>query len=172
MSLHVFGVRHQGPGCARSLVAALHRLAPDKVLVEGPPDAQEVLPLVIHPQLCPPVALLVYAIEAPRHAAFYPFTDYSPEWQALRYAYQRGIPARFIGLPQAVSLAAALERETSAGRDDVEPINIAADPDPLAPPSAPALAADSEPPAERPTLVDDPIAILAEAAGYTDHELW
>ncbi|MFN8511945.1 MAG: DUF5682 family protein [Chloroflexia bacterium] len=31
-----------------------------------------------------------------RRAAFYPFAAYSPEWQALRYAVARGVPARFI----------------------------------------------------------------------------
>src|SRR5205814_5812220 len=78
---------------------------PDVVLVEGPPDAQEVLPLLTHAAMRPPVALLVYAPDQPHRAAFYPFTTYSPEWQALRYALARGIPARFIDLPQAVRFA-------------------------------------------------------------------
>ena len=69
----VFGIGHHGPGCARSLLAALDALAPDIVLVEGPPDAQEVLPLLTHEAMRPPVALLVYAPDTPRHAAFYPF---------------------------------------------------------------------------------------------------
>ena len=30
----VFGVRHHGPGCARSLVTALEALNPDAVLIE------------------------------------------------------------------------------------------------------------------------------------------
>ena len=42
----IFGVRHHGPGCARSLQAALEQLKPDIVLVEGPPDAQDALPLL------------------------------------------------------------------------------------------------------------------------------
>jgi hypothetical protein len=37
--LHVFGIRHHGPGSARSLVRALDALQPDCVLVEGPPEA-------------------------------------------------------------------------------------------------------------------------------------
>ena len=39
--LHIFGVRHHGPGSARSLRAALDAARPDIVLVEGPPDAAE-----------------------------------------------------------------------------------------------------------------------------------
>ena len=42
MSRHVFGVRHHGPGSARSLRRALDALQPDVVLVEGPPDADAV----------------------------------------------------------------------------------------------------------------------------------
>jgi hypothetical protein len=72
MSIHVFGIRHHGPGCARSLRAALTELQPDIVLVEGPPDAQEVLPLMMHENMQPPVALLVYASETPKQAVYYP----------------------------------------------------------------------------------------------------
>ena len=39
MSVQIFGIRHHGPGCARSLRGALKALKPDIVMVEGPPDA-------------------------------------------------------------------------------------------------------------------------------------
>ena len=58
-----FGVRHHGPGSARSLVHALEAHAPQLVLIEGPPDANELLPLAKHAGLEPPVALLVYATD-------------------------------------------------------------------------------------------------------------
>src|SRR5579859_7457820 len=103
--MHIFGIRHHGPGCARSLRAALEALEPDIVLVEGPPDAQAVLPLLIQEEMQPPVALLIYAQDKPKQAVYYPFTHFSPEWQALSYALQRGIPARFMDLPQAIQLA-------------------------------------------------------------------
>ncbi len=105
MSIHLFGVRHHGPGCARSLKAALEKLQPDIVLVEGPPDAQAALPLLADEGMQPPVALLIYRPDAPRRAVYYPFAHFSPEWQALRHAVTRGIPARFIDLPQAIQLA-------------------------------------------------------------------
>ena len=104
----IFGIRHHGPGCARALLAALEALAPDIILVEGPPDAQAVVALATHAAMQPPVALLVYAPEAPRLAAFYPFTNYSPEWQALRFALERSLPVRFIDLPLALQFAARL----------------------------------------------------------------
>ncbi|HEU5228812.1 MAG TPA: DUF5682 family protein [Ktedonobacteraceae bacterium] len=163
MSLHIFGVRHHGPGCARSLYAALEALKPDIVLVEGPPDAQEVLPLLLREEMQPPVALLIYAPDNPRRSVYYPFTHFSPEWQALRYALQRQIPARFMDLPQAIQLAKEpLAEETS---DETAPI------DEQQQQRASTHTTAVEPPA---TLVqrDDPLAMLAEAAGYSDHELW
>jgi len=57
---HYFGIRHHGPGCARSLVRALEDLSPDCVLIEGPPEAEAVLAVAIHAEVEPPVALLLY----------------------------------------------------------------------------------------------------------------
>jgi len=111
MTHHVFGIRHHGPGCARSLVAALEALAPDCVLVEGPPDADEVLPLAASESMEPPVALLVHPPGAPERAAFYPFAVFSPEWQAIRFALARGVPVRFMDLPHAISAALPVEEK-------------------------------------------------------------
>ena len=113
-NVSIFGVRHHGPGCARSLRAALEALEPDLVLVEGPPDAQGILPLLTSQGMQPPVAMLIYAPDAPRHAVYYPFTHFSPEWQALHYALTRGIPARFMDLPQAIQLAQVNEAEENS----------------------------------------------------------
>ncbi|HFE45256.1 MAG TPA: hypothetical protein ENJ18_07140, partial [Nannocystis exedens] len=93
--VHIFGIRHHGPGCARSLCTALSELAPDCVLIEGPPDAEAVLPLAIDAAIKPPVALLVYPEGAPERAVYYPFADFSPEWQAMRYGLLKGITVRF-----------------------------------------------------------------------------
>src|SRR5205807_409455 len=98
--MRVFGIRHHGPGCARSLRLALEDWQPDIVLIEGPPDAQAVLSLLAHEEMQPPVALLIYAPEEPRRGVFYPFTNFSPEWQALHYALERTVPTRFMDLPQ------------------------------------------------------------------------
>jgi hypothetical protein len=163
VSVHVFGIRHHGPGCARRLRAALEVLAPDAVLVEGPPDAEGILPLLTHHGMRPPVAMLIYAPHAPHHAAYYPFTHYSPEWQALRYALERGIPARFMDLPQAIQLARAPEDRSHAGGGE-----------PASPPTLP-VARDGEAGEEgqgEQAVEEDPIGMLAEAAGYADHELW
>ncbi|HEY0718740.1 MAG TPA: DUF5682 family protein [Streptosporangiaceae bacterium] len=103
----VLGIRHHGPGSARSVVAELDRLQPSAVLIEGPADAGPVLPLAAEPGLEPPVALLAYAPDAPRVSAFWPFAVFSPEWQALTWAARHRVPARFCDLPAAVMLAGA-----------------------------------------------------------------
>ncbi len=109
--IRVLGIRHHGPGSARSVVAALEELRPDLVLVEGPPDADDVIPLAGDAGLVPPVALLVYRPDAPRRGVFYPFADFSPEWQAIRWALAHDVPVRFCDLPMAHQLAASEPRE-------------------------------------------------------------
>jgi hypothetical protein len=94
-AVHVFGIRHHGPGSARSLLRALDALSPDVVLIEGPPDAADVLALAADAGMEPPVALIVYPPERPRLAVYYPFASFSPEWQAIRWALAHGVPARF-----------------------------------------------------------------------------
>lgn len=41
----LLGIRHHGPGSAYSVVQALTALQPDLILIEGPPEAEAVLPL-------------------------------------------------------------------------------------------------------------------------------
>ncbi len=101
----LYGIRHHGPGSARSLRDALVELSPDVVLIEGPPEADGLVELAGDPEMQPPVALLGYVPGEPKTAAFWPFAVFSPEWQAIRYALGAGIPVRFCDLPAAHQLA-------------------------------------------------------------------
>ncbi|MDX6293697.1 MAG: hypothetical protein QOH50_2772, partial [Kribbellaceae bacterium] len=101
MTVHLFGIRHHGPGSARALSAALVELEPDIVLIEGPPEADKVVELAADPEMVPPVALLAYAVDDSTRAAFWPFAVFSPEWQAIRHALAAGVPVRFCDLPAA-----------------------------------------------------------------------
>jgi Family of unknown function (DUF5682) len=105
--IRLFGVRHHGPGSARSLRDALAELGPDVVLIEGPPEADGLVGLAGDPHMRPPVALLAYVPGQPKTAAFWPFAVFSPEWQAIRYALGAGLPVRFCDLPAAHLLAMA-----------------------------------------------------------------
>ena len=150
---HLFGIRHHGPGSARSLLHALESTRPDVVLIEGPPDADELLELAAHPGLEPPVAMLVYVADAPARAVLYPLASFSPEWQAIQYARRQQVPVRFIDLPQSVRLAVPADdaAETQEKTEDSESLE----------------AAESSP-----DVHNDPLTPLALAAGYGDPERW
>ncbi len=148
MSLHLFGIRHHGPGSAHSLRQALETLKPDCILVEGPPDATDALPLLAHPQMKPPVALLIYPPDQPQRAVFYPFAIFSPEWQALNYGLSRKIAVRFMDLPQWHRLAIETDSESQISDHESQISDSASQ------------------------IHDDPIGRLAAAAGYNDGERW
>ena len=107
MAVTLYGVRHHGPGSARSVRAALAEQRPDIVLIEGPPEADGLVPLAADPEMRPPVALLGYVPGEAQAAAFWPFAVFSPEWQAIRYALAADVPVRFCDLPAAAPARAA-----------------------------------------------------------------
>ncbi|WP_329064424.1 DUF5682 family protein [Streptomyces sp. NBC_01429] len=150
----LLGIRHHGPGSARAVREALDAGAPKVVLIEGPPEGDALLALAADEAMRPPVALLAHAVDDPGRAAFWPLAAFSPEWVAIRWALEHGVPARFIDLPAAHSLALAQEDEARDGL-----------PAPGAPPGAP-------PAPDGAALRVDPLAVLAEAAGYDDPERW
>ena len=84
--LHLLGIRHHGPGSARSVRRALDALRPDVVLLEAPADAAAALTWIGHAGLVPPVALLGYVVAAPQRAVFAPLAAFSPEWQTVMWA--------------------------------------------------------------------------------------
>ncbi|MFG3346760.1 DUF5682 family protein [Streptomyces sp. NPDC048018] len=138
----VLGVRHHGPGSARAVRAALDARRPRAVLVEGPPEADALVALAADEEMRPPVALLAHAVDDPGRAAFWPMAEFSPEWVAIRWALAHGAEVRFIDLPAAHTLAAT---DPTWGDEDE---------------------------AAGRGLRVDPVAELAEAAGYDDAERW
>lgn len=178
MTVHVFGIRHHGPGSARSLKRALEQLRPDVVLIEGPPDADALVEWAGHGEMRPPVALLVYAPDAPQHAVYYPFATFSPEWQALHYALGQKIPVRFMDLPQTHQLGAedTDDAPTEAAPPDPAALLVteAAPPDPAAFLVTEEAPDQTIPPSDTlaTPLPSDPLGWLAHAAGYSDGERW
>lgn len=200
-AVKVLGVRHHGPGSARAVLAALDRLRPEVVLIEGPPEAEKILELAAHPEMEPPVALLAHVVGNPARAAFWPFASFSPEWQAIGWALANDVPVRFIDLPAAnlfgfearrrAEATARRAREQTAGEAEEGDTDPAEPDDPLADTHGPAAldeelpdsaapdveVPDAEVPAE-PRLGSvtgertDPIAQLARAAGQDDPERW
>jgi len=156
MSIHLLGIRHHGPGSSIHTMDALEAVKPDIILIEGPPEGEAMLPWVIHQDMKPPVALLAYIPDNPQQAVFYPFTVFSPEWNAIKYALEHKIPVRFIDMPLTHRLAMKLEDDTieiipaiNTQEDDVVIDEVDID-----------------------TLKRNPIAYLAEIAGFEDAEEW
>ncbi|HWD40922.1 MAG TPA: DUF5682 family protein, partial [Fimbriimonas sp.] len=129
----IYGIRHHGPGSARSLLRELEAFQPDAILIEMPAEAESALTIANHPEIKPPVALLIYSVENPKEASFYPMAEFSPEWNAIRFGLSHDIPIKAIDLPAGYRLTK-----------------------------------EDEAPQER----FDVFSTIAEAAGYTDGELW
>ncbi|MET8585426.1 DUF5682 family protein [Streptomyces collinus] len=166
----LLGVRHHGPGSARAVRAALEAARPDVVLIEGPPEADPLIPLAADPEMRPPVALLAHAVDEPGRSAFWPLAEFSPEWVAIRWALEQDVPARFVDLPATHTLAWDPETcaphgtdgggDTAAGTDGQEEPGVEKEPGP-----------GEEAGRER-DLRLDPLAVLAETAGHDDPERW
>lgn len=121
---------------------ALDALSPSVVLIEGPTDASSLLPMLADPAMVLPVALVTYAEDNPSRASFFPFAEYSPEYQAACWAVRHGAELRFIDLP-------ASDRLSQIGDDE-----------------------NDTPPLVDDAVARDPIGALAAAAGYDDGESW
>ncbi|GAA2499761.1 DUF5682 family protein [Winogradskya humida] len=175
MPEHHYGIRHHGPGSARAVVTELDRQQPTILLIEGPPEADDLIRWAADPALQPPVALLGYATDDPRRSAFWPFAIFSPEWQALRWAVTNGIPVRFFDLPYAYRLtntpaapalpptAAPDHSPTDGPATDSPPTDNSPAPGP-APVSAAAVSAAVDPAAVDPAAAVGPAAVTSAAA--------
>ncbi|MEO5893552.1 MAG: DUF5682 family protein [Ferruginibacter sp.] len=173
MSTHILGIRHHGPGSARNVKEFLEHLKPDIVLVEGPPEADAILQWVTHAELKPPVAILAYQSDDIQQSVFYPFAEFSPEWQAILYARKNNIHVRFMDLPIAHHFAIEKEKaaqEKANGGIPSEEKNEPGETDPINnyQLSNDAVTENEEAPAIR----GNAISYLAEAAGYEDAEKW
>ena len=164
MAIHILGIRHHGPGSARNVRSFLDEIKPDIVLVEGPPEADEILQWASHKELIPPVAILCYQPDNPQQSSFYPFAEFSPEWQAIQYARKNNIRVRFMDLPAAHFFAIENERKKDAKEKDP--------PGDAAPLNNNSLTNNQTNDEEVVEIRKDPMSYLADAAGFDDGEKW
>ena len=144
--LHLLGIRHHGPGSAALLRRALDAVDPESVLIEGPSEADGLIAYATAAGMRPPLALLLHGVEDANAAAFHPFAEFSPEWQAMLWALERKRPVRFIDWPSGISLALSKQEREALEQAELSPEG-----------------------AEKPEH-SDPLSLLAEAAGYEDGE--
>jgi hypothetical protein len=114
--LYWFPVRHHSPTTARHLQSALRERRPKVVFIEGPYEANDLIPYVVDARTDPPVAiyssyrddnnvlglngLVSAAPDIPaRFAVWYPLTAYSPEYAAMKTAVVIGAEMVFVDLP-------------------------------------------------------------------------
>ena len=168
----LLGVRHHGPGSARAVRSALDAAGPQVLLIEGPPEADGLVALAAEADMRPPVALLAHIVDEPGRSAFWPLAEFSPEWVAIQWAVRRGVPVRFMDLPAAHALArgegeggeapaGGTGGDAGDGPGDGQE-GAAGRPDDAA--GATGTTGDA--------VRVDPLAVLAEAAGYDDPERW
>lgn len=121
MSVTFVPIRHHGPGSARNAINELKVLKPDLILLEGAPEANEMIKYVGSAQLKPPVALLAYSENSPENASFFPLAEFSPEWQVMIFANKNNIKLSFFDLPYS-NLMAFNPRELNVCQDGNPPL--------------------------------------------------
>jgi hypothetical protein len=151
--IQLFGVRHLSPMGAAQLARWIDACEPTAVLIEGPSDANGMIPFLASESCRPPVAILSFTEARPARSVLIPLAEYSPEWVALRGGLARGAVVRFMDLPAEVTLAARAARDMSetegAGREN-----------------------PTEDPALGWGILADPWTALAERAGDPDPDTW
>jgi hypothetical protein len=166
------------------LVRALDELRPDVIVLEGPQDAEEALTWAANDSMKPPVALLIYPPDEPKRAVYFPLAAFSPEWQTLRWAAAHRVPVRFMDLPEshqfamqreleqkAAEAAASGDAEAEISGEQAAAEEEASNADQAEHSDDMQTSDDAQSP-ELPSWRTDPLALIAEAAGYADHELW
>lgn len=104
MKAGYFGVRHLSPVCGYYVKEFLDRTAPDIVLIEGPSDLSDMIPKIYADNVRFPVALLAYTAEEPVRSIMYPLAEYSPEYNAMKWAVEHHVEVRFCDLPTGAML--------------------------------------------------------------------
>ncbi len=142
--IKIFGIRHHGVGSALRLKSALKLFQPDIICVEMPFESGPSIKLLqTHKHSCP-LAFLYYNSKNSEQTMYFPFSDFSPEYQAMLYASENNIPIYPIDLPAGTSIHA-----TNFKKNIADNVNTTLQ-----------------------NLINDPLGYLAKKSGYTDTERW
>lgn len=142
--IKIYGIRHHGAGSARRLYDSLLQYQPDVICIEMPFEANSILEVLSKSEHQCPLAIMFYKSDQPDLSLYYPFAEFSPEYQAMRFGFENKIPVKAIDLPAGMSLIDSnfiTKRSLSLNRNQFK-------------------------------MVNDPIGYLAKRSGYEDAELW
>ena len=131
--LYWFPVRHHSVAVARHVDRAIRQRRPKVVFIEGPAEAQELIPFVVDKNTRPPIAIFssyrdddnvlgLAGICSPspdipaRFACWDPLVAYSPEYVAMQAAQAVGAKVVFIDLPHHALIKSRQQREEEAAR--------------------------------------------------------
>lgn len=115
--INFFGIRHLSPAGAYYLREFLSKTRPELVIIEAPTDFEDTADDIVRPETKPPFAILAYTKSVPVRTILYPFAEYSPEYQAIRWCHDNNVPFRFMDLPSEVFLALLDEKIRKAEQD-------------------------------------------------------
>ena len=93
---HFFGIRHLSPAGAYFLREYLDEKKPKLVLIEGPSDFDDMLGDMVRQETKTPIAVLAYTKDAPVRTILYPFAEYSPEYQAIRWCHEQSVECHLL----------------------------------------------------------------------------
>ncbi|TBZ06423.1 DUF5682 family protein [Rhizobium leguminosarum] len=120
-----FPIRHHSPACALHLAAALAEIRPRAIVLEMPADFAPLLPLLSHPDIRLPIAIV--SVADGEHASderlpvgYWPFSATSPEWAALRLAGEFGSTVILADRESGARLAATREEKKRQAEEDGE----------------------------------------------------
>ncbi|MDE6102860.1 MAG: hypothetical protein K2F73_07805, partial [Ruminococcus sp.] len=105
--LLLFPVRHHSPVCSYQLVRTINEYKPDIILIEGPENANNLIPVLTDDNTKLPSAIYYYYKDSKKlvsesaedYKCYYPFLYSSPEYNAMKQAKMLNIPSEFIDLP-------------------------------------------------------------------------
>ncbi|WP_438016307.1 DUF5682 family protein [Sorangium sp. So ce315] len=117
-AVHLFPVRHHSPRSSATLRAYLDEVRPKAIFVEGPSDATALLGALVDPKTVPPVAILGYRTDGTPASSLWPFAAYSPEYVAVKWAFEHGARVELIDVPVGMTLAPF--EGVTVGHDDAE----------------------------------------------------
>lgn len=103
----LFPIRHHSPVCSYQLRQMIASYQPEIILIEGPENANDLIPVLTDETTRLPAAIYYFYKDKKKYVnenaedyhCYYPFLYASPEYQAIQQAKKLNIPAEFIDLP-------------------------------------------------------------------------